>query len=397
MLRRACLSSANGSARTTTITRGALVAQRGSVPFIAARSTVAAPSACRVASRSVSTFSNISTKSAFTAQQRNVPSVGASTTVIRCALIGHRLPASRAGFSTLILGSSNKATTTKRVVAKTATTKATTAPVGSAVRSFSSAIQSEPPTRQLNSLYIAVGSAAAAGLGLLVFNGIRKNAQESSLGNGAQKRLAQTYAYVASGIGLTAATATYLFRNGAAMRIMAVRPWVMVGASLVTTIGSMVAITALPQENTVGRHVAFVIFNTAMAASLSPLGFMGGRLILNAMAGTGVMVSALSLVAASAPLGSLQSFEGPLGIGLGVVIASSIGQMLFPSALLMNLVVYGGLAVFGGLMLTDTQRVMTNARDQEVYDPMSESLSIYLNIINIFQRLVFILSDRQRK
>jgi FtsH-binding integral membrane protein len=52
--------------------------------------------------------------------------------------------------------------------------------------------------------------------------------------------------------------------------------------------------------------------------------------------------------------------------------------------------------VFGMLMLYDTQRVITNAKTKEVYDPMSESIAIYLNTINIFVRMVTIMAGSQQ-
>ena len=47
------------------------------------------------------------------------------------------------------------------------------------------------------------------------------------------------------------------------------------------------------------------------------------------------------------------------------------------------------------MMLYDTQRVMHKARTDEVYDPMTQSIAIYLNTINIFVRMVTIMASNQ--
>ena len=62
----------------------------------------------------------------------------------------------------------------------------------------------------------------------------------------------------------------------------------------------------------------------------------------------------------------------------------------------------GGLALFGGMQLYDVQRTAKAARltpPDAVYDPMRQSISQYLNTINIFIRMVQILgmSGNNRK
>jgi FtsH-binding integral membrane protein len=49
--------------------------------------------------------------------------------------------------------------------------------------------------------------------------------------------------------------------------------------------------------------------------------------------------------------------------------------------------------LFGMMMLYDTQRVMHHAKTAEVYDPMNESIAVYLNTINIFVRMAAIMAN----
>ena len=62
---------------------------------------------------------------------------------------------------------------------------------------------------------------------------------------------------------------------------------------------------------------------------------------------------------------------------------------------------YGGLAVFGGFTLYDVQKVLNHARLAErgliKRDAVNESISLELDFLNIFIRMVQILGMRQQK
>lgn len=66
-----------------------------------------------------------------------------------------------------------------------------------------------------------------------------------------------------------------------------------------------------------------------------------------------------------------------------------------------NLWLYGGLAVFGGFTLYDIQKILHHARMAErgmiPRDAVKESISLELDFINIFIRLVQILGMQQRR
>lgn len=51
---------------------------------------------------------------------------------------------------------------------------------------------------------------------------------------------------------------------------------------------------------------------------------------------------------------------------------------------------YGGLGLFGAMQLYDTQKVAEKARTQTnaQFDPIADSLGLYMNTINIFVRFV---------
>lgn len=59
---------------------------------------------------------------------------------------------------------------------------------------------------------------------------------------------------------------------------------------------------------------------------------------------------------------------------------------------LYSVTLYGGLVLFSMFMLYDTQRIVKKAESYHDFDPINESISIYLNTINIFIRMAQILA-----
>lgn len=79
-------------------------------------------------------------------------------------------------------------------------------------------------------------------------------------------------------------------------------------------------------------------------------------------------------------------------IGIGLI------SLFYPSRALWNVWLYGGLLLFSAMVLYDTQKIIFNAKMKPYYDPINESLSIYLDSIIIFQRFLLIfMNKRQRK
>ncbi len=79
------------------------------------------------------------------------------------------------------------------------------------------------------------------------------------------------------------------------------------------------------------------------------------------------------------------------------MLGCSVVMMFRPSQMLFNFWLYGGLALFGAYVLYDTNLLMNRARNSDYFDPINESFSIYLDAINIFVRLVIILSNNKKK
>ncbi|KAH9486370.1 Growth hormone-inducible transmembrane protein [Psilocybe cubensis] len=214
--------------------------------------------------------------------------------------------------------------------------------------------------------------------------------------------LNDSFKYTGGGLVLTALAARNLFRSGFAFRLMSANPWMVLGVSLVGSIGTMMGTIYTAPENTVQKHLFWLGFNACQAATLSPLFFFSPAILSRAALYTVGVVGSISYVGATATNDKYLNLGGPLLAGVTVVALSSLAPMLLPSMGMRSLMIaesislYGGLALFGGFVLYDTQKILKHARlaEQGIMkaDPIKESISLELDMINIFIRLVQILA-----
>jgi len=245
----------------------------------------------------------------------------------------------------------------------------------------------------------AITAGAVAGSVFLV-QGFLNRETRDGLSEAEQSYLHESFMYTGGGLAFTAAAARYMFKSGVAYRIMAANPWVVLGVGLVGSIGSMMGVYYTPPEKTVQKHMFWLAFNACQAATLSPLFFLNPAVLARAGLYTCGVVGSLSYVGATARNDQYLYMGGPLLAGVTVVALSSLAPMALPLgmrglAVAEALSLYGGLAVFGGFVLYDTQKILAHARAAEAgaipRDPMREAISLELDFINIFVRLVTIL------
>jgi len=80
------------------------------------------------------------------------------------------------------------------------------------------------------------------------------------------------------------------------------------------------------------------------------------------------------------------------------MLGISLLGMFFPgSPALYNMWLYGGLALFSAFILYDTQMVVARAKSEQRFDPISNSIHIYMDAINIFVRFAMIFGGSKKK
>lgn len=255
-----------------------------------------------------------------------------------------------------------------------------------------------------------LAGASGAGLLALCYYGLGMSGEESAADRAfvwpsyVRERINATYGYLAGSLAFTGASAAMFSRSARGMNFLATRPYMSIGLFLAGAIGSGMVCRSLPYapEQLLPKIAAFGTMCGVTGISLAPLTMLGGPLIVKAALYTAGVVGALSLTAATAPSDKFLSMSGPLSIGLGVVCVSAIGGLFLPvtsavGGVLYSVSLYGGLVLFSGFMLYDTQRVIKYAELSPTYDPINACLGIYWNTINIFIRIVTILAGSSKR
>ena len=145
-------------------------------------------------------------------------------------------------------------------------------------------------------------------------------------------------------------------------------------------------------------------FNVTQAALLSPLLFIHPALLARAGLYTAGMMGSIAFVGATAKQEKYLYLGGPLLAGVTIVALSGFAPLVLPATAARSLMwseriwLYGGLAVFGGFTLYDIQKILYHARMSErgliKRDVVNESVSLELDFINIFIRIVQIMALR---
>merc|ERR1719369_1924568 len=218
-----------------------------------------------------------------------------------------------------------------------------------------------------------------------------------------KQRVRDTYMYFGASIGVTAATAGAVFRSPAMMNIVMKQGWIAMGVTIAAMIGSGMVARSIPYEEGFGKkQLAWLTHCAVMGTVMAPICLLGGPIITRAAWYTAGVVGGLSTVAATAPSDKFLYMGGALGMGLGVVFMSSIASAFLPPTTALgagvhSMALYGGLVLFSGFMLYNTQKLIHRAESHPVYgarkyDPINNSIGIYIDTINIFVRIAQILA-----
>ncbi|KAL9032228.1 MAG: hypothetical protein Q9180_006619 [Flavoplaca navasiana] len=239
----------------------------------------------------------------------------------------------------------------------------------------------------------------------LVFN--REQREDGGMPPYERAYLNDTFLHTGLGLGIIGVAASALHRSGWSYRLMSANPWVVLGGGLVVSLGTMYGTFSTHPDNYLQKYALWAGFNVAQAAVLSPLLFLQPALLARAGLYTVAMMGSIAFVGATAKQEKYLYLGGPLLAGVALVAVSGFAPLVLPATAARTLMwseriwLYGGLAVFGGFTLYDTQKILHHARMAQRglarKDVVNESISLELDFLNIFIRMVQILGMQQRR
>ncbi|KAL6358708.1 hypothetical protein LRP88_08899 [Fusarium phalaenopsidis] len=239
-----------------------------------------------------------------------------------------------------------------------------------------------------------------------VFN--RETREDGGMPVYEREYLNNTFLHTGLGIGIIGLTARQMVQTGFVYRIMVTNPWVVGLGGLALSFATMIGTRSISPDNYIPKYALWTAFNATQAAFVAPLlAFVPGALIARAGLYTVAMMGGISIVGATAKQEKYLYIGGPLLAGAAIVAASGLAPLIIPATAVRTLAfteslwLYGGLAVFGGFTLYDVQKVLYHARLAQAgvmrRDPVNESISLELDFLNIFIRMVQILMMQQNR
>lgn len=213
------------------------------------------------------------------------------------------------------------------------------------------------------------------------------------------ERLKSTLMYFTGSITTTSALVAYMMRNPRIIS-MSMSMW-----SLLLTLPGLIlcgykmrtTVDDTPRNHLV-KHAYWLGLNAFMAFSLTPLiAFSEMKLVGDAFLLTSGAFGGLALTAYNSRDTAFLGMSGILGAGFGTLFAISLANIFLKSHALNNLWIYGGLALFIGMTLYDLKNIQVRIEKSRRFDPMSESLNIYYDFINIFVRILLIMQNNKKK
>ncbi|KAI0509063.1 bax inhibitor family protein [Xylaria bambusicola] len=238
----------------------------------------------------------------------------------------------------------------------------------------------------------------------LIFN--RETREDGGMPPFERSYLNQTFLHTGLGIGIIGLTARQMVQTGFVYRMMVTSPWAIAIGGLALSMGTMIGTRSIDPDNYIPKYALWTAFNATQAAFIAPLlAFAPPALIARAGLYTIAMMGSISFVGATAKQEKYMYIGGPLLAGAALVAVSGFAPLVLPAtavrtlAFTENIWLYGGLAVFGGFTLYDVQKILYHSRlaEQGIIkkDPINESISLELDFLNIFIRMVQILMLQQ--
>eukprot|EP00735_Rhodelphis_limneticus_P002564 TRINITY_DN13475_c0_g1::TRINITY_DN13475_c0_g1_i1::g.27942::m.27942 TRINITY_DN13475_c0_g1::TRINITY_DN13475_c0_g1_i1::g.27942 ORF type:complete len:249 (+),score=29.08,sp/Q9IA79/BI1_PAROL/42.47/5e-49,Bax1-I/PF01027.15/2.9e-32,DUF989/PF06181.6/15,DUF989/PF06181.6/0.54 TRINITY_DN13475_c0_g1_i1:44-748(+) len=151
-----------------------------------------------------------------------------------------------------------------------------------------------------------------------------------------------------------------------------------------------------PQQKLLAT-LAFAFFKGASIGSLVEFAmFIDPMIVLNALLGTMVVFLCFSGSALFAKRRSYLFLGGILASGISLLVMLSLFNIFFRLPGVSFLQIYGGLLIFSGYVIVDTQLIIEKASHGKA-DYVSHAVELFIDLVAILVRVLIILMDREKK
>ncbi|KAI5688168.1 Inhibitor of apoptosispromoting Bax1 [Leishmania braziliensis] len=152
-----------------------------------------------------------------------------------------------------------------------------------------------------------------------------------------------------------------------------------------------------PPANPSLKLALFFSFALLEGMAIAPLVLMTSMkgVLTTSILLTAAVFGGFSSAAYLAPRASMVAWQGPLFGALIGMVALSLLNVFYPTAIAHSLILYGGLAIFSLMVAVDTQAMIERARCG-AGDHVQDAMQMFLNVVNIFVRIAQIMGSMDR-
>jgi len=264
------------------------------------------------------------------------------------------------------------------------------------------------------------GVLSAGALGATVFYGLNLGKGDRAADRAGfwpqyvRDRISATYSYLLQSLFITGGSTYLALRSPAVMSLMSRGGLISIFATIACMIGLQMAVRSAPYQagEFNGVKKAFWAAHAAfLGAFIAPLVAMYGDVVAQAALYTGGITAGISTLGWCAPSKEFMNLMGPASMAMGAVFIAALASPFFSptspaGGMIFSFVLWGGMIFSGAMIFMHTQQMIHQAESHpgkswngtgRDYDPINASLGLYIAMINMFQRMIFILGMNKRK
>lgn len=262
------------------------------------------------------------------------------------------------------------------------------------------------------------GGAAVLSLGGLCFYGLNLGGTDRAIDRAGfwpkyvRDRVSATYSYLFQSLCISGVAAYGALQSPAVMSVMARGGMI----SLIATIGCMIGLQMATRsspyvqgEGNWTKKAFWAAHSAFLGCFIAPLVAMYGDVVAQAALYTAGITGGISLIGWTAPSRAYMNMAGPMAMGAGCLfVAMFASPFMSPTSpaggALFSFLLWGGMIFSGAMIYMHTQKMLDQAEHHPGryggrgdYDPINASLGLHIAIINMFQRMIFLLGMNKRK